>query len=208
MSESDPTPNTSQAHEEELTESGSLPTELEEPPPVLTPVADEFPVTGEDDQDDRSSDEAVLLELWMIEENTAPSTIVTRGSRGIYKPNPRYALAVAATEISIPKSAKSAITVPQWKEAMSVEYKALMENQTWTLVPRQSSDNVISKKWVFKVKAKSDGSIERYKARLVANSMHQVQGSDYLDTFSSVVHSLSICLVLTLVVTRGWKIHS
>lgn len=90
---------------------------------------------------------------------------------------------------------------------MTDEYNALIENRTWTLVPRRSTDNVINTKWVFKVKANSDGSVERYKARLVANGMNQIQGTNYLDTFNPVVRPLSIRLVLTLAVTRGWKPH-
>lgn len=97
--------------------------------------------------------------------------MVTQWLRGIVKPNPRYAMAIAANEINVPKSAKFAITIPQWKEAISDEYKALMDNQTWIVVSRQSSDNVINTKWIFKVKEKSYETIERYKARLVANGM-------------------------------------
>lgn len=45
-------------------------------------------------------------------------SITTRASHGIFKPNPKYAIALAATEISVPKSAKLAMSVPQWKETM------------------------------------------------------------------------------------------
>lgn len=80
-------------------------------------------------------------------------------------------------------------------------------NGMWTLVPRNQEDNVISTKWIFKVKPKEDGTIERFKARLVANGMKQLHSVDYLDTFSRVVQSLLIRLVLGLAVTNNCFIH-
>ncbi|XP_022849780.1 uncharacterized protein LOC111371838 [Olea europaea var. sylvestris] len=59
---------------------------------------------------------------------------------------------------------------PHWMLAMDDEYNALMRNNTWTLVPASPSMNVIGCKWVFKVKRKPDGSIDCYKASLVAKS--------------------------------------
>lgn len=84
---------------------------------------------------------------------------------------------------------------------MEKEFQALQANGIWTLIPRQPNDNVINTKWVFIVKTKEDGSIERFKVQLVANGMRQVHGSDYLNTFSLVVKPMSIRLVLTLAVT-------
>lgn len=60
-----------------------------------------------------------------------------------------------------------------WKEAMDVEYTALIKNKTWHLVPPRTGKNIIDCKWVYKVKRKSDGSIDRYKARLVAKGFKQ-----------------------------------
>lgn len=90
---------------------------------------------------------------------------------------------------------------------MECEIKALNDNETWTLVPQRSDDNVITTKWEFKVKVKDDGSIDRYNVHLVANGMKQVHGVDYLDTFSLVVQPLSIRLVLEIAVTNEWWIH-
>jgi len=50
--------------------------------------------------------------------------------------------------------------------AMKDEYDALINNKTWDLVPRPSNANVIRSLWIFRHKKKSDGSFERYKARL------------------------------------------
>lgn len=80
-------------------------------------------------------------------------------------------MVVAASDVPVPKSAKSALAIPLWKEAMVKEFNALQDNRTWTLVSRLPDDNVINTKWVFKVKPKADGTVERFKARLVANGM-------------------------------------
>lgn len=54
----------------------------------------------------------------------------------------------------------------------------------WSLVPFQPNMNIIPNKWVYKIKRRSDGSIEHYKAWLVANGFHQQEGLDYGKTFS------------------------
>lgn len=139
--------------------------------------------------------------------SSPPTRPVNRAQHRIIKPNRKYALVVAGFDVIVPYSYKKALASPEWKFEMENEIKALHHNATWSLVPRQSDDNVISTKWVFKAKQNKDGFIEWLKARLVANGMHQVQGLDYLDTFSPIVHPLSIRLILTLIVTNGWAIH-
>ena len=87
---------------------------------------------------------------------------------------------------------------------MQDEYDALQRNGTWTLVPPSRGMNLIDCKWVFKIKRRADGQIDRYKARLVAKGFKQRYGIDYEDTFSPVVKIDTVRLVLSLAVTRGW----
>ncbi|KAK1699306.1 hypothetical protein QYE76_016003 [Lolium multiflorum] len=103
-----------------------------------------------------------------------------------------------------PRSYQAAMTIPHWRAAMEQEYQALLQNETWTLVPPPPRVNIIDSKWVFKVKKHADGSIERYKARLVAKGFKQRHGLDYEDTFSPVVKPTTIRLLLSLAVSRGW----
>lgn len=70
---------------------------------------------------------------------------------------------------------------------------------------KQPGDNVIDLVWVFKVKECPDGTVDKLKACLVANSSCQIEGIDYYDTFSMVVKAVSKCFVLTLAITNGWE---
>lgn len=56
--------------------------------------------------------------------------MIMRGAHGIVKPNPRYALAVAASDVVVPRSPKFALLKQEWKLAMETEIKALHNNVT------------------------------------------------------------------------------
>lgn len=60
------------------------------------------------------------------------------------------------------------VSILEWQIAMSEVLAALYRIGTWGLVPLPSHAVPITSKWVLKIKTKSDGSIKRYKARLVA----------------------------------------
>ena len=106
-----------------------------------------------------------------------------------------------------PKSAKEALTIPHLKQAMDEEFATLMKNKTWELVDLSINRNVIGSKWVFRVKYHLDGSISKYKARLVAQGFNQQHGFDYTETFSPVVKPIIIRLILTLALSKGWTIR-
>lgn len=67
-----------------------------------------------------------------------------------------------------PRTFKQASKFHHWQQAMQEEITALHKNKTWRLVPSQQGMNVVGCRWIFKVKRKADGSLERHKARLVA----------------------------------------
>jgi hypothetical protein len=90
---------------------------------------------------------------------------------------------------------------------MDSEYSALMKNKTWHLVPPQQGGNIIDCKWIYKIKRKDDGSLDRYKARLVAKVFKQRYRVDYEDTFSPVIKSTTIRIVLSVAVSRGWHLR-
>ncbi|CAL9000527.1 unnamed protein product [Prunus brigantina] len=67
--------------------------------------------------------------------------------------------------------------------------------------------NIVGCKWVFKVKQKADGSIDRYKTRLVAKGFNQQEGFDYEETFSPVVKPATIHTILSLAMSYNWSLQ-
>jgi hypothetical protein len=68
-----------------------------------------------------------------------------------------------------------------------------IKNDVWEIVPRPKSKDVVSSKWLFKIKHVADGSIEKYKARFVAHGgFSQQEGIDYEETFAPVARYTSI----------------
>jgi histone deacetylase 1/2 len=109
--------------------------------------------------------------------------------------------------VSEPSSVRDALLNPHWKAAMDTEYGALMKNKTWHMVPPLMAKNVIDCMWIFKVKKKADGTVDRYKSRLVAKGHKQRYGIDYEDTFSPVVKAATIRIVLSVAVSRVWSLR-
>jgi hypothetical protein len=96
--------------------------------------------------------------------------MTTRSQHGIIKPNPKYALTsvISAGILHEPRSVRAALAHPGWKAVMEDELTSLHQNQTWKLVPHTTDMHIIGSKWVFKTKLKSDGSLQRLKARVVS----------------------------------------
>ena len=89
---------------------------------------------------------------------------------------------------------------------MAEEIAALERTSTWDLVPLPPHVTPITCKWVYKVKTRSDGSLERYKAHLVARGFQQEQGCDYEETFAPVAHMTTVCTLLAVASVRQWSI--
>ncbi|GKB32862.1 ribonuclease H-like domain-containing protein [Tanacetum coccineum] len=127
--------------------------------------------------------------------------MVTSFHVGTNKKNLRYNCHVSAIS-PIPKSYTTAIRDPKWQRVMLDEFNALIKNNTWILVSRPTDMNIIRSMWLFKHKYFADGSLSRYKARLVANWNNQQIGIDYEETFSLVVKPATIRTVLSLATSR------
>ncbi|KAI9176297.1 hypothetical protein LWI28_000926 [Acer negundo] len=134
--------------------------------------------------------------------------MVTRSKNNIHKPITKLSLTcVKSSPQAEPTCVSQAIKISEWRRAMSDKFDALIKNGTWVLVPPHTSHNIVRCKWVFCIKRSLDGSISRHKARLVAKGFHQRLGIDYTDTFSPVVKTTTIHVLLSVAVTRGWPLR-
>ena len=117
---------------------------------------------------------------------------------------------VANISLQAPQTIKEPLERPdaqKWQDAINLELNSLKKNKTWKLTPLPSNRTPISSKWVFKIKTNADGTIDKYKARLVARGFPQVQGIDYTETFSPVVKLNSIKVLLALATQYNFEIH-
>ncbi|KAJ9678334.1 hypothetical protein PVL29_020488 [Vitis rotundifolia] len=128
--------------------------------------------------------------------------MVTRAKNGISKKN-----AYLSSHTSEPTTFTQAVKDPNWVLAMKKEFSALQRNNTWHLVPLPSNSNIIGCKWVYKLKYKPDGTVDRYKARLVAQGFTQTLGLDYFETFSPVVKASTIRIILAVALSFNWSVH-
>jgi len=102
-----------------------------------------------------------------------------------------------------PTSYRSTIKDSRWLTAMQAEIEALNANNTWEFVDLPSYAISIGGKWVYKIKRHADGTIERFKARLVAQGFNQTEGLDYFETFSPVAKLSTIRVLLALASIHG-----
>ena len=90
---------------------------------------------------------------------------------------------------------------------MLTELQALQANQTWSLVKLPSGKPLVDCRWVYKVKYKADGTLERYKARLVAHAFTQTEGVDFFETFSPVAKLTTVQFLMFVVVANDWYLQ-
>ena len=106
----------------------------------------------------------------------------------------------ALASLQEPHTFHEASSNPLWQQAMKEELDALHQTGTWDLVDLPSGKYAIGCKWVYKIKTRSDGIVDRYKARLVARGFTQEYGIYYEETFAPMAR---LSFVGTLIVVSA-----
>src|SRR6266540_394836 len=109
-----------------------------------------------------------------------------------------------------PTSIAEAYTSPDaddWKETVRSEMDSILSNDNWEVTERPYGCKPVGCKWVFKKKLRPDGTIEKYKTRLVAKGYTQKEGEDYFDTYSPIARLTTIRVLLSLAASYGLIVH-
>ena len=109
-----------------------------------------------------------------------------------------------------PQDYREAVSSPEsplWKEAINSEIDSILQNHTWELVDLPPGNKPLSSKWTFKRKMKANGTIDKYKARLVIKGYKQKEDLDYFDTYSHVSRITSIRMILAIVALKNLEVH-
>eukprot|EP00873_Tetraselmis_striata_P044116 jgi/Tetstr1/464380/TSEL_009173.t1 len=120
------------------------------------------------------------------------------------------AFAAVTQGVDEPITLKQALSGPfkeQWAQAVESEFNSLEKQGTWVVCELPEERTSIPSKWVFKVKYNADGSIARFKARLVVQGCRQRHGIDYAETFAPTVKFTTIRVLFAIAVQYGWNIH-
>jgi len=94
----------------------------------------------------------------------------------------------------------------EWQHAIAEQIAALEPPGTWDLVHIPAHVRPITCKWIYKFKTCSNGSLEYYKARLVARSFQQEHGPAYDETFAPVAHMTTIRTLIAVASVSEWSI--
>ncbi|KAI9194965.1 hypothetical protein LWI28_010466 [Acer negundo] len=90
---------------------------------------------------------------------------------------------------------------------MQEELEAFQKNDTWKIVSCPPSVKLIGCKWDYNIKLKSDGSLDRYKAQLVALGNHQEYGVDYDETFAPFAKMTIVQTILAISASQSWLLY-
>jgi hypothetical protein len=101
----------------------------------------------------------------------------------------------------------ASLDVDDWKDAVRSEIDSILSNETWELIDRSYHCKPMGCKWVFKKKLRPDGTIDKYKARLVVKGYTQKEGEEFFDTYSHVVRLTTIRIRLSLAASHCLLIH-
>lgn len=103
-----------------------------------------------------------------------------------------------------PHTHNQSLQIHHWRQFMSSEIDAQLANHTWDLVPYSEHMNIVDTTWIFWIKQLPDGSLDKYKSRLVASGFNQQQGVDFEETYSPIIKSSTIRLILKIAVSKDW----
>lgn len=192
--------------QEPVAENSAIPERVEE-------TVEENPAipnsTGSEEPEQIDSGTDRTAEVSQREDSTTLDPPPVRKSTRVRRERDWYGF-VAADEESDPSSVAEALSShvkSKWEEAMDREMESLHSNEVWELVEPPPDRKIVGSKWIFRKKMDANGTVNRYKARLVAQGCSQRFGLDYEETFSPVVCFESVRSVIGLGAHHKLQLH-
>ena len=111
------------------------------------------------------------------------------------------------SSVEIPKKVQEALRVLEWRKAIEEEMRALEKNQTWEVTGLPKGKKTVGCKWVFTIQYNSNGTLDRYKAWLVAKGFTQTSGIDYLETFAPMEKLNIVRVLLSMAINPDWPLQ-
>jgi hypothetical protein len=90
---------------------------------------------------------------------------------------------------------------------MIEEYKSILKNDVWEVVPRPQGKSIVTSKWIYKIKHATNDSVEKFKAIFVARGYSQKEGIDYDEIFAPIAMYTSIKIIISLALVFDCKLH-
>ena len=172
----------------------------------------EFPEPPEIPEEPRRTSRVSKKPAWMSDfvtssnANNAQGLSIAAVTSQIVSQSYQCFLAAIIPQVD-PVHFNQAVKSQHWIDAMNVELDALEANETWEITTLPPNRKAIGCRWVFKTKFKADGSIEKYKARLVILGYKQTYGIDYVETFAPVAKMTTVRALLAVAAMKDWEVH-
>ena len=112
-----------------------------------------------------------------------------------------------STSLIYVKAVKDSVWGKMWKNAIKAELTALAANGIWKEIVSFKNINIVTSKWVFKLKMHINGSLDKLKTRVVTREFSQMHSINYEDIFASTVKFDTLCVFLVLIALENLKCH-
>jgi hypothetical protein len=191
----------------------------------VVPVCDDDSSSSDGDEPVENADRPATVSSLPVAEDSVVSAPVARSSRGriLRKPRDFWKAVANHAETSSDSGYEQAKSVPvprtyeqamkwdpvRWGDAVKQELQSQVSLGVWTVVDAASvppGRNTVGSRWVLSVKEKPDGSVDRFKARLVAQGFSQVEGLDYTETYAPVVRMTTLRTMLAVATHHRYSV--
>jgi hypothetical protein len=161
-----------------------------------------------------AADSAHVVQRWQ-----GMRALLAQGIESVYSEDNKHLLLpqalerafAACSDKSEPRTLRDTLKRPDadlWYQAAVKEVEVHIENGTWELVKLPPGCKTIGSQWVFKVKCNTDGSVEHYKACVVAQGFSQRPGVDFDETFAPTTKWAALRVIFALAALEDWELES